>query len=997
MTERRKPSFETLDTAPHRQFIELKGVRQNNLNGIDLNIPFNRMTVVTGVSGSGKSSLAFDTLFAEGQRRYIETFSPYARQFFDRMDKPKADRIEGIPPAIAIEQKNTVKSSRSTVGTMTEICDYVKDLWLHFSRPYCPECRTWVKAETPMDVWDYLRNEGDCDGLVHVTFPSRFSDDLGKEECLRLIGAQGFRRGILDGKIWEWDELTSRPELLARHDVIDVVQDRLRTDARSRSRVIEACESAFDFGQSELALYRAQPGGDRLTLARKFSRRPLCSGCGIKVPEASRSFFSFNSPLGACPTCSGFGRKLVIDYPGAIEFPDLTLEQGAVGPWRQGHGLISQRDMMAAAQRDGVPVDVPFAELSPAQRDWVIYGHPEYDKAENRHWPQYWYGVKGYYDWVETKAYRPSFMAILNRTRIKRTCPDCSGSRLRREVEFYRVAHHGEGDDRSAMTLPQFYALPLHRSLAVVDGWRRDLRLRKADSLSFALEAVGNRLRYLIEAGLAYLSLDRASRTLSGGETERINLASCLGTGLVNTLFVLDEPSVGLHAADIRKLIRILHRLRDRGNTLVVVEHDSAIIRAADHVVDIGPESGAKGGSLVFSGSVAELKKCRRSVTSEFLNGRDTLDIGDGNRAVDDKTPRLCVRGAHCHNLRDFSVEIPLERLVCVTGVSGSGKTTLVKEVLARRLESLAEDQENAAFGANGEEVFCRPGGEPPRPILVDQSPIGKSSRSNPALYTGVFVHIRHLFAASVEAKDASLSFGNFSFNSNWGRCERCGGAGFEKVEMQFLSDVYVRCSECDGSRYNRRIRETVVNLEQFAEDSVRLPGRTAWSIVDLLAATVDEAVSLLQSLVHRRAHRTLAGLRRLQQVGLGYLQLGQPIHTLSGGECQRLKVIRFLGQASSPGAGSDRLIFLFDEPTTGLHFADVKALLGMFRALVSQGYSVLVIEHHLEFIEQADWVIDLGPGAGADGGRVVAEGPPAAIARNPASVTGQMLCGNRA
>ena len=637
------------------------------------------------------------------------------------------------------------------------------------------------------------------------------------------------------------------------------------------------------------------------------------------------------------------------------------------------------RDLLAAASRSGIPADVPFGEMDPEHRRWVIEGDGEG-----------WYGLEGYFEWLERQKYRHQLRAVHTRYSKDGECPACKGGRFRPEALLHQIDAGGP----APLSLPQFYSLTLRESLAIVEKWIGRSRSRRPDSLRYALEEARNRLRYLCQAGLSYLTLDRPTRTLSGGETERINLASTLGTGLVNTLFILDEPSVGLHAVDIRRLIGILHDLRDAGNTVVVVEHDESIVRAADHVVDLGPGSGAAGGRLVFSGPVRSLLRRKRSLTARFLNRTDSLDSGLPAMPVDAGTPRLRIRGATCRNLRDLSVDIPLGRLVGVTGVSGSGKTTLVGEVLCARLG----DGQPADRDTEPRTRFVlerRPAGELPRAILVDQSPVKQSSRSVVSIYAGVLDRLRALLVCSPEARQAGLESCAFSFNSSrgsvLGRCEKCSGAGFERVEMQFLSDVYVRCPDCGGTRFCRQMREFKVDMRAFLDPRKEAPRRLRWSVTGLLEATVDEAAGLMARLDHPEAGRALAGLRLMQEVGLGYLQLGQSLHTLSGGESQRLKVVRILNGSDKRSSRSPSL-FLFDEPTTGLHFSDIRTLLRMFRSLVAQGHGVVVIEHHLEFIRQTDWVVDLGPGAGAEGGRVVAEGPPGSLHRFPESVTGRLL-----
>ncbi len=1117
--------------------IRLRGVRHNNLKNFDLDLPIGKLTVVTGLSGSGKSSLAFDTLFAEGQRRYIETFSPYARQFFDRMDKPQVDRIEGIPPAIAIEQRNAVRSTRSTVGTMTEICDYLKVLWPHLARLHCRQCGRVVRTEPPQVVWERARDDFHlADQECLVTFDLALSERLSLADSLALIARQGYQRLWIDGEVVRVENAANRLPSATR---LTVIQDRLKLAPENRARFVEACEQAYHFGQGRLTLHplgAASPSGVA-PAQLPFSRGHHCAHCDLDYPEPTSALFSFNHPLGACPACKGFGRIISIDYHLAVPDRSRTLAEGAVKPWLTGTGAECQTDLLKACRRHKVPVDVAFAELSPDDQRWVIEGDDGYvpDDPDNS-WPRKWYGVKGYFRWLESKSYKMHVRVLLSRYRAYTTCPTCAGRRLKPEALLYRVSTAA-----GPVTLPDFYALPVTQALDFVERvGRRHLEsstdARANDPLVLALREVHTRLTYLVDVGLGYLTLDRPTRTLSGGETERVNLTTCLGTRLVNTLFVLDEPSVGLHPRDTARLVRILQQLRDTGNTVVVVEHEAAVIRAADQVVDLGPGQGEKGGQLVFTGSLPALLRDRASLTGRYLSGRLTIPrptrravtlgaepghvrpetnlvlheatvaYGDARRRglaeVSDTAPAepsqlqvatpdapaaagvLRVRNANRHNLRNLTVDIPLGRLVALTGVSGSGKTTLVREILLPALQArLAthgdatpttkasdrlDDAESADESLETEISGARiEGWESIREVvLVDQSPLGKTPRSNPVVYIGAFEDIRDLFAQTDLARQRGLGSSAFSFNSGAGQCERCRGAGFEKIEMQFLSDVFIRCPECHGRRYRGHILE--VKLRGPAPDHARSQtssarARTAptgngdeqggtslvdWSIADLLEATVDNALTFLGQYVHLPAgRRALSNLQLLQDVGLGYLRLGQPINTLSGGESQRLKLVsrlsgsQLLAPLSNPGAShaepkldvrntqasvarwlesrprraragqparsgvteqpspaeteprpSSRTLFLFDEPTTGLHFEDVRVLVQVFQRIVDAGHSVVVIEHNLDVIKCADWVIDLGPDAGVDGGTVVVAGPPEAIAACPASHTGTYL-----
>ncbi len=1067
-----------------RSVIRLRGVRHNNLKNFDLDLPLHQLIVVTGLSGSGKSSLAFDTLFAEGQRRYIETFSPYARQFFDRMDKPQVDSIEGIPPAIAIEQRNTVKTTRSTVGTMTEICDYMKVLWPHVAQLHCRQCGHPVRQDAPRQIWKILRNpdNGGRKSEFLVTFDVPLSDKLSLEESLALVSKQGYQRLLIGGQILRLDDLLPRtPPLAPRTSHLTVVQDRLKLTPSSRPRFVEACEQAYHFGKGKLAVHETQEDTPKSKLkiqkSKLFSNRLHCAHCDIEYREPSPPLFSFNHPVGACPACRGFGRVISIDYNLALPDRSRTLAEGVVKPWQTGHGLESQRDLLRTCRHFEIPTNVPFERLPKKWQNFVIEGEPDYGNDEEHEWPRAWYGVKGYFRWLESKAYKMHVRVLLSRYRAYTTCPDCQGARFQPETLLYKFTMDGlrltrcDTDDPSApetdasivtrksqITLADFYGLPIRDALA----WIEVLATSRVtsilgstsrtanDPVGLVLTEVRSRLGYLKEAGLGYLTLDRPTRSLSGGETERVNLTTCLGTRLVNTLFVLDEPSVGLHPRDTERLVRILEQLRNAGNTVVVVEHEPSVMRAADQIVDLGPGHGATGGEVVFQGPYQEILKSNESLTGQYLSGRQQVPIPHRRLASSEPGQRsrrggtelqtgwLRIKNATLHNLRNLSVEIPLGRFVCVTGVSGSGKTTLVREVLFPTLEAnlkshisnlkpaakaseRIEDPPSQRFGKPIEDadendsssVVTRhtsrlEGWEGlGRVLLVDQSILGKTPRSNPAVYIGAFDDIRELFAQSEQARQRGLNASAFSFNSGQGQCERCRGAGFEKIEMQFLSDVFIRCPDCGGRRYRQHILEVKVSsakcqgsgkagVSDLTPDPSHLtPGTPhlapiAWSIADMLEATVDEAIEFLGAFPEsRQAQRALESLRLLLEVGLGYLRLGQPINTLSGGESQRLKLVRHLAEV---GVDPRPTLFLFDEPTTGLHFDDVRVLLKVFQRLVDSGHSIVVVEHNLEVVKCADWIIDLGPDAGDEGGRIIAQGTPEAIAECEASHTGQFL-----
>ncbi len=1106
-----------------RSVIRLRGVRHNNLKNFDLDLPLNRLVVITGLSGSGKSSLAFDTLFAEGQRRYIETFSPYARQFFDRMDKPQVDSIEGIPPAIAIEQRNAVKTTRSTVGTMTEICDYMKMLWPHVAQLHCRRCGRPVRKDSPQQIWQALcPDSGEAGGEsearspkseILITFDLPLSEKLSLEESLALVAKQGYQRLLLDGQILRLEDAPSRnTQHATRLPSLTVIQDRLALSAPNRSRFVEACEQAYHFGKGKLAIHPLVSGSSESKLKvrnpRLFSNRRHCAECDLEYREPSPALFSFNHPVGACPTCRGFGRIISIDYD--LVLPDLarTLAQGVVKPWQTGLGAECQDDLLRTCRQFRVPTDVPFNQLPKEWQDLVIEGEPDYGKDKAHEWPRAWYGVKGYFRWLESKAYKMHVRVLLSRYRAYTPCPDCRGKRFQPEALLYRCdganpnaegrtgAEPPSSAGNDSLTLADFYQLPIRDALPFIETLADRHRLRPNDPLGLVLNEVRSRLGYLDEVGLGYLTLDRPTRSLSGGETERVNLTSCLGTRLVNTLFVLDEPSVGLHPRDTERLVRLLEQLRNAGNTVVVVEHEASVIRAADQIVDLGPGHGATGGQVVFQGTYPQILKSQPSLTGQYLSGRKQIEIpqrrpvlvGQASRLPSpskhrpaisaplvlndapfprqdrrNACPTLKLALATRHNLNDLSVEIPLGRFVCVTGVSGSGKTTLVREVLLPALVDRLKSESPSVKASdrlpaegNGEaEASDSPlaarhstlldGSEHlSRVVLVDQSILGKTPRSNPAVYIGAFGDIRAVFAQSELAKQRGLNASAFSFNSSQGQCERCRGAGFEKIEMQFLSDIFIRCPDCNGRRYRSHILQLKIRPEtedrgQVVGRASRLPpGRLAlepsktpdtagetpaplrcpsdsgapgssrvWgalSIADLLESTVEEAIAFLSGFPQSRlAERAVKSLKLLEEVGLGYLRLGQPINTLSGGESQRLKLVRHLAEvtvatdvsrrtSSQPLPPSAPILFLFDEPTTGLHFDDVRVLLKVFQRLVDAGHSVLVIEHNLEVMKSADWIIDLGPGAGDQGGQIVAAGTPEETAACPESHTGRAL-----
>ena len=903
--------------------IVIRGARQNNLKGLDLDIALNRITVVTGVSGSGKSSLAFDTLYAEGQRRYVETFSPYARQFMDRMDRPRVDRIVGVPPAIAINRKDPVRTSRSSVGTMTELTDYVKLLFARQGVLHCDGCGLPVRPDSPERIWQELAARCGGQRLV-LTFPYGVADDAAavRMELLRL----GYDRVWGAGVVQELNALADG----ALAGTLDMVADRVVVRGDNRQRVIDSLESAQRMGGGRVDAW--PEGGARLA----FSDRLHCPRCDITYPAPLPSLFSFNSPLGACDTCRGFGRVIEMDLDLIIPDPGLSLAQGAIKPWGgAAEKRFEYRDLHDFCRSSGIPMDKPFRALSEKQRRAVIEGSGDY------------YGIRGFFKWLEGRTYKMHVRVFLSRYRSYDLCPDCNGARFKPDSLRYRIDDH---------TIAAIYALDVDQALAFFD----DLAGRVGDDAAsrLVLDEVLGRLRYLRDVGLGYLTLDRQSRTLSGGEVQRVALASALGASLVNTLYVLDEPSIGLHPRDNQRLIGILQRLRALPNTIVVVEHDPAIMQAADFLLDMGPRAGEAGGQVMYFGPP---DKAVDSLTGRYLCGALTIPLPKQRRA-----PRpgrwLTVRGAAENNLQQIDVAIPLELLVCLTGVSGSGKSTLAEEILYKGLQRL----KGAGEGRPGRHDAIVGADFITAVELVDQRPIGRTPRANVLTYTKALDPIRHLLAGTAAAKEKGLGPGHFSFNVAGGRCETCKGEGFETVEMQFLSDVLISCPDCQGRRFKPEVLE--IAYKGLGIDAI-------------LALTVDQALAFFA------AHpKVSAALKPLADVGLGYLRLGQPLSTFSGGEAQRLKLSRYLG----PG-GRSRLL-IFDEPTTGLHVDDIATLLGVLQRLVDQGCSVLIIEHQLDVIRAADWVIDLGPEGGDGGGRVVVAGPPETVATAADSHTGRFL-----
>ncbi len=961
--DRTDASDEPRHSAAHAA-IRIRGARQNNLKNLDVDIPTGELVVVTGVSGSGKSSLVFDTLYAEGQRRYVETFSAYARQFLDRMDKPQVDRIEGVPPAIAIDQTNPVRTSRSTVGTMTELNDHLKLLFARAATLHCRGCARPVRRDTVASVRQSLveRAAAVGDPRIVLSFPVPVPANFGEAEIRAHLDAQGYAR-------------VHARETEGERVVLHVVQDRFRVSGVEPSRLADSIEAAFRRGHGRLALHVLDDDGSEHERWR-YSTGLHCADCDIAYAEPLPSLFSFNSPIGACERCRGFGRVIGVDLGLVVPDGGKTLAQGAVKPWQTKSFADCQRDLVKYAARAGVRADVPWRALHDDERRWVIDGAPDWAGK----WETQWYGIRHFFDWLESRAYKMHIRVLLSKYRSYDTCRACGGARLVPDALLWRIGDdaHGHG----GRTIHELMLLPIDALAAFFARLQLPAPLDEATGL--LLDEIRNRLRFLREVGLGYLTLDRQSRTLSGGEVQRINLTTALGTSLVNTLFVLDEPSIGLHPRDMGRVIAVMQRLREAGNSLVVVEHDPLVMRAADRVLDIGPGPGERGGRIVFYGSPSALAGAD-TLTGDYLAGRRVVDAGR-RLPVTPSTRRLVLEGAREHNLKLASVELPLERLVCLTGVSGSGKSTLMQNVLLPALRR-AKGQPTETPGS-----YDRLLGDDwlDDVVFVDQSPIGKTARSNPASYVGAFDAIRKRFAAAPLSRERGYTAGTFSFNAGDGRCPTCSGNGFEHVEMQFLSDVYLRCPDCNGSRFRDEVLEVTIECDDG----------TARSIAGVLELTVREALSVFADLRDVRIK-----LQPLADVGLDYLRLGQPVPTLSGGEAQRLKLAGHLAEAAARGltdpttpghpfakAGRRGTLFLFDEPTTGLHFDDVTKLLRALRKLLAAGHSLLVIEHNLDLIRAADWIVDLGPEGGDGGGELVAEGTPEDVMREARSHTGVAL-----
>ncbi|HEX8502865.1 MAG TPA: excinuclease ABC subunit UvrA [Pyrinomonadaceae bacterium] len=953
----------------NQEAIIVRGARVNNLKNVSFHIPVEKLTVVTGVSGSGKSSLAFDTIYAEGQRRYVESLSAYARQFLERMDKPDVDEVLGIPPAIAIRQKNSTRNPRSTVGTQTEVYDYLRLLYARVGTTFCRVCGREVRKDSPESSAQEVLAALPEGARFYVLFPAeaglRAEENGGSGKSAsktkkkaakptssgaldrRAVTAhvmslmqRGFTRLLAGG---ETLELRS-PDDYTRPDFADVyvLVDRLVARADVRERLVDSFETCFIEGHGQALVRTAEPAGDA-PRAFKFNERFECKYDGTVYAQPEPRLFSFNNPFGACPTCQGFGNTIGLDTDLVIPNPALSLADGAVEPWTKPQYDWARTELKRFCRQEKIPFDVPFQELTKQQQRAVVEGKSGFS------------GVRGFFEWLETKKYKLHVRVFLAKYRGYTLCPDCGGGRLRQEARDVKVG---------GRTLPEVSSLAIKDAAVFFDSL--ELSTEQAAIADKVLFEVRRRLKFLVDVGLDYLTLDRLASTLSGGESQRIQLATNLGSSLVGALYVLDEPSIGLHPRDSERLIKLLHNLRDIGNTVLVVEHDEEMMRAADHILDIGPAAGELGGKVIYEGDFEGLLRSGATLTGKYLRGE--AEIKEPKQRRPAKKKKLAVRGASEHNLKDVDVDIPLEMLVCVTGVSGSGKSTLVHDVIFAGLKK----QRGEWQGQVGAFRELAGGQHVDDVVLVDQSPIGRTPRSNPVTYIKVYDAVREVFSQTRDAQGKGFDPSHFSFNVPGGRCDVCEGDGTVTVEMQFLADVELVCEECKGTRFKPQVLD------------VRYRGK---NINDVLNMTVREAMNFFRDTA-RIANR----LRVLDDVGLGYLRLGQSATTLSGGEAQRVKLASYLSKRT--GA---KTLYIFDEPTTGLHFEDINKLLSAFRTLVEAGGSLLVIEHNLDVIKTADHLIDLGPEGGDAGGLVVATGTPEEVMRAEGSHTGRFLAAHLA
>ncbi|MGA7504981.1 MAG: excinuclease ABC subunit UvrA [Candidatus Sulfotelmatobacter sp.] len=958
--------------------IVVRGARVHNLKNVDFEVPHNTLTVVTGVSGSGKSSLAFDTLYAEGQRRYVESLSAYARQFLERIEKPDADSIDGIAPAVAIRQKNSTRNPRSTVGTATEIYDYLRLLFARIGRTYCANCGNQVKKDTVDEVADAVLALG-AGTRVQVLFPLQTDEGSARQEKKASRGRRskkatssptlteqvkarlfelrkaGFNRLYQAGQVFEFSTPESLLDIRFDQPVFMLV-DRLAISPESRSRIVDAVETAYR--ESGEVIFDLPAHDDQPARQLRFAERFECKNCRLRYDEPEPSLFSFNNPYGACPRCQGFGNTIDFDLGLVIPDKSKSLADGAIDPWNKPKYRPVFTDMKRFAKQMEVPLDVPWAELEPEQQELILEGDEKF------------LGVRGFFEYLERKKYKLHVRVFLSRYRGYSTCPECRGSRLRLEARQVKI---------NGKNICEVCSMTVEDAAKFFAGVQ--LSSQEAEIAERLLEEIRERLRFLNDVGLEYLTLDRLSSTLSGGEAQRIQLATSLGSRLVGTLYVLDEPSIGLHPRDTHRLIKILNDLRDLGNTILVVEHDPDIMRTADRILDLGPGAGENGGMLVAAGSYEEILHNSASLTGRYLADELRIQVPSARRQPG--AQHIRITGVRANNLKNIDLCIPLGMLVAITGVSGSGKSTLLHQVLYQALCESKKQQ--LPGGARGSATWESLEGDQfiDEVVLVDQSPIGRTPRSNPVTYIKAFDAIRELFASLPEAKKRGFASGHFSFNIPGGRCETCQGDGTVTVEMQFLADVELICEECKGTRYKSQVLE------------VRYRGKNIHEVLNL---TVKEALRFFAEVP-----KITDKLSVLDEVGLGYLRLGQSATTLSGGEAQRMKLAAHLQPAAQKAGRRSsarpdearrgrRLLYIFDEPTTGLHFDDVSKLLAAFRRLIDAGGSILVIEHNLDVIKTADWVVDLGPEGGARGGKIVGVGPPEAIAKLPSSYTGHYL-----
>jgi excinuclease ABC subunit A len=924
-----------------KDFIRLYGVHQNNLKGFDLNFPLGKFTVVTGLSGAGKSSLVFETLHAEGQRRYVETFSPYTRQFMDLLDRPKVDRVENIRPSIAIQQSNTVKTSRSTVGTITELCDYFKVWFSNCASLFDPATGAIICDDSPQSIWPQLLKSYRDDSLL-ITFPIKKPSKLKWSEILASLSGQGYTRALLPRTGHDQDTESFKLERIEDIKVsklqasaqIHVIQDRLKIEPQQRARFIEAAQNALTFGRGSLQVFNAAAQS-----VAQFTQGLSSPVSGQIFRPAIPALFSFNSPIGACPACRGFGRIIEIDYRLVIPDPSCSIDDGAIRAFKGEVYSENLRELQRASKRHHIRTNIAWSEMTDAEQIFVMEGEADYQQGSDQ-----WYGIKRFFGWLEKKLYKMHVRVFLSKFRSYTSCPDCQGARLQSDSLNWKWQGY---------TLPDLYKKSVTELLPILTQSATTSTQISSSEKDSALSGILSRLNFLQLVGLGYLTPDRSSRSLSGGETMRVNLTSCLGSSLVDTLFVLDEPSVGLHARDMDQLISIIRRLTDLGNTVVVVEHDEAVMRAADHLIEIGPCPGLQGGQLTFSGSYQEIL-LSDTHTGRFLSDREQIKPPQQRRRTKNG-PMLSIYQASHHNLNKLTTHIPQQALVCLSGVSGSGKSTLLNNVIYQNL--LAQKGQIAENPAAVKDI------ESSQPIsdvvLVDQSPVSKTPRSNPASYSDAWNEIRKLFAKLEAAQAAGMMPGHFSFNSGDGRCQACSGLGYERVEMQFVSDLFVPCESCAGQRFKPEVLEIEFNQK---------------SIADILDLDIDDALRFFAQ--HPKIIRCLSPLK---DVGLGYLKLGQPLNTLSGGESQRLKLVRYLSKVANT---SGYALILIDEPTTGLHRADIKRLIEVLQGLVAAGHSLIVIEHNIDLLKVSDWIIELGPQAGSGGGRITAEGTPEQIAQ---------------